>query len=179
MSKYRQFEIIAQEIYHGFRALTANQAIALVILESIPLQDPQEKLEISLVVCKLEYFRMSRLFDEKMGKHLYHLLYYLDSLDTKYQLILKIGAYLDQELFLRNRRINPQNYGKVTTTVSKYLQVPKEQFHKDIMALVEAKKPKPFVPPTQKEPVSRQKSQSIPKNTRKKRRFFPWTQKKK
>lgn len=132
MTKYQQFEVIKSQIHHPSAKLTLNQAIALIMLETIPLFKKEEKLKISVVICKLEFFRINRLYREEMGEKLYKLLCDIFQENTIYQQIDQVEAYLDQELARMQRKITPQQYDKLALTVSRYFQISPVQYQKDL-----------------------------------------------
>lgn len=141
------------QITHGSKELTLNQAIAMVMVDSMLIKDSEEKLKLSLVVCKLEFFRSQRLYNEEIAKGLYRHLWDIYSYKSKYEQILDLGKYLDQQLLIQNKQIQKQNYVKIVPTVSNYFDISAEQYEKDLMQLLEPKRPKPKPQREIQEPV--------------------------
>lgn len=165
MSKFRDFEVLYEKIPHLSKCLTLNQAISVLVVESFPFSK-EEKFQVSLVVCKLEYLRGKRKYSEELGHEMYATICDIFSENTQYENFLLLSSVLDKELTRLRLTISTVDYNHIAPIIGKYFSFPPTQYKNDVLHacnLMPKKHAATYHQPVSSTPISRKRKIRLPR----------------
>lgn len=120
-TRFRDWEILYEDIVHMYKELTLNQGISVLVVESL-LFTHKEKVEVSLVVCKLEYLRSKKMYTDALGAKLYESVCDIFDYTPPYEKHLNMGKVLDEFLQSKGLFMSKQDYLRIIPIVGPYFR---------------------------------------------------------
>lgn len=131
MSTFRDFEVLYENIPHLSKCLTINQAMAVLMVESFPFTK-EEKFHVSVVVCKLEFIRSKRKYNDELGLKMYEIICDIFTENSQYENFLLLGTHLDQFISSVHLFMTVADYNHIAPTVAKYFSFPPTGYKKEL-----------------------------------------------
>lgn len=165
MAKFRDFEVLYEDIIHLDKSLTLNQAIAVLIVESFFFTH-EEKVHVSLVVCKLEYLRFKKRYTDELGSQMYPIICDIFNEKTKFRQHLDLGVFLTDYLKSQNLRITQQDYARILPIVAPYFKFNPDKYKAEAF--------KTLFPPPKRQTQIIIPPKNTPQDKKSNPLFFPW-----
>lgn len=121
MSRYRDFEVLYENIVHISKCITMNEAISVLMVESFSFSQ-EEKLNVAVVVCKLEYIRAKNRYTEELGLNMYQWICDIFTENTQYENFLQLSTHLDNYMVEQKIKMSITDFNRIVPVVGKYFQ---------------------------------------------------------
>lgn len=134
-TRFRDWEILYEDIIHIDKTLTTNQAISVLIVESFHFPH-EEKLEVSFIICKLEYLRFKKMFSDELGDAMYETVCDIFDETPKFQQHKNLEKLVDEFITSHNQRLTQQDYHRILPIVAPYFRFNPDRYKKEAFKLL-------------------------------------------